>query len=338
MQGRSVSIAKQIVNDLIDIFPQPCSRIGLASSEGVELLIKPSPSGMEVTVLDTVYKMNVELLNAIALTMRSLITSLNRLQALVDSLKQFDDRGLAESVTQLVSRTLSELRAKLRIALNSEVAQLAFARQPLEPLTSVGRYSYLIYAARRLERGLVFEPGFREQAMFFLYPSTKIYELYVYVCIVEAFAHATGSRPRYGAKLAVSLPGTTLYFNRYPAKFSRIIAKLCRRVPKPDIVVSRRDRIAVVDAKYRFLDTVRPRALSLADAERIAAYILDVCRDDALLAFIAALSKPPESSVNAILNGKTVHIEFIEVNPDSENLWSEMKEFLKHIDSYLRAD
>ena len=124
--------------------------------------------------------------------------------------------------------------------------------------------------------------------MVLLYPSTKIYELYVYTHTVGCFVEHLYSEPRHLGKLSIRIDTAKLHFNRYLKKLSRIIAYTTKdKTPRPDISVRTSDKIAIIDAKYRRLDSGRPRLLDLGDAEKMAVCIPDTCGDTGLQAIVA---------------------------------------------------
>ena len=152
-----------------------------------------------------------------------------------------------------------------------------------------------------------------------------MYELYVYAHTVRCIVKHLNAKPKYLGRLSIGIDATRLYFNRYPKKLSRIITHITKgKTPRPDILAIVDGRSIVIDAKYRRFDSEKPRLLRLSDAERIAAYMLDACKDTVFRAIIAGLSKPPQQLLERIiskaitLNGKRMRVDFVEVNPDME--------------------
>ncbi|HII47777.1 hypothetical protein [Pyrobaculum aerophilum] len=141
-------------------------------------------------------------------------------------------------------------------------------------------------------------------------PSTKLYELYVYVLFLENL----GAPYRKCGDFCLEVENARLYFNKAP--LSRLVKKLSGRSPKPDVTFKRGSSISIIEAKYRELNG---RGLGLPDAVRIAAYLGDVARNGKLKAVVTALSTPQgiENPVRAkISNGVEAAVYYAVVNPD----------------------
>ena len=306
---RIVYRALSDIGDEFEIFPHPVKQIGIALySRG--------------------YRINMELVNTITIAVRSIVKALQNVLNLVDTLnKHLQDRGLEmpETLHDIINTFVSDMHKHLSTLIHDEVIQMLLSLDSSDISTDFDRYSYLVYAAKKLEKSLIYGSTSNERAWFILYPSTKLYELYTYAHTVSSIAEHLYSRPRYVGKLSIEIDKAKLFFNRYPKKLSRVIAYITKgRTPRPDILVGVDDKIVIVDAKYRKLDEGKPRLLGLGDAERIAAYMLDACRNEKLQAVVAVLEKPPQSVLEEVvrkirgIDGKRIEIDFVELNPDKE--------------------
>jgi len=153
-----------------------------------------------------------------------------------------------------------------------------------------------------------------ELARLFLVPSTKLYELYV----LAQFLKAVGGDVELCGSRCLKVGNTRFYFNKAPV--SRIIKQLTGRRPRPDISIKQGEKVVVVDAKYRELNRGR---LALADAIRLAAYLLDVARNGRLTAVVVALEKPTLDHPPVIRTKLTpmldIEVRFVKVNPSGVN-------------------
>jgi hypothetical protein len=177
----------------------------------------------------------------------------------------------------------------------------------------IEKYWHVLQASRLIS---LIAHGVREafgSLRIFLLPSTKIYELYVYANIVKQLSGEV--KEVRGARLALRVDTSRVYFNHYPKTISRLINSLTERIPSPDILYTSKSLRAPVECKYRYLDG---RKLMLSDAERLLSYIVDTSKDEDLIAIVAALSRPAKSEVKANINGRDVKIFFAEFNPDTK--------------------
>lgn len=302
---------------------------------GPRILLSGFGTGGEplYTVLRHVCNPNKALLTALVLAARGLARALQTVERVAMEIVQ-DVRGLGgdDRVWQLqtlVESYVSGLRRALGAILGDEVMQQALSVVDVD-LEGVDRYPTVFAAIKRLERGAVYTQPVAggEEARFLLFPSTKLYELYVYANILRALTSRGGYT--YVEPLAVDIDvdgrKVKAYFNYVEPPMSRFIRPLIRALPTPDIVLSSNSKAVVVDAKYRRISgrDAKGVRLTLGDAERLAAYIFDIARDAKLLAAVVALEKPREEVVNNVkraikpIDTKEIGVEFLELNPDSE--------------------
>jgi len=167
-----------------------------------------------------------------------------------------------------------------------------------------------------------------ELARLFLVPSTKLYELYV----LAQFLKAVGGNVELCGSRCLEVRDARFYFNKAPT--SRIVKQLTDREPRPDISIEsekKKKKVVVVDAKYRKLKRGR---LALGDAVRLAAYLLDVARNEKLTAVVAALEKPAQDSrrVQAKLTPMLdIEVKFVKVNPSGTNV-NEIRALLSELE------
>ena len=100
-------------------------------------------------------------------------------------------------------------------------------------------------------------------------------------------------------------------YHSLPRGLSRLVARLSGRQPDPDMVVEVDGARVIVEAKYRRLNR---RRLRLADALRVAGYLLDVSDRKRLRAVIAHLHGRRETVVARTPAG-TVEVVMLPVNP-----------------------
>jgi len=230
-------------------------------------------------------------------------------------------RGL-EKVSKALAEVVEGYVSRVSQASSWVLSQLdvpAIDRLDDEALSQLERYLDTLYAFRRVAR-TVRIVGAKGVARGFAYPSTKLYELYVYAKILECL---NGSRARYAGKLAVEVNGTHAYFNHVPPRYSRVVKPLAGRPPRPDITLKMGDQLLVVEAKYRELDS----KLLPADALRLAGYLADIARDTSLKALVTTL-KCNQTHITKEIDGRHIEVNLIEVNPDKK---VDCNEILKHL-------
>lgn len=273
-----------------------------STSGGLLVLEGPGPKLYNVSS-----RLNIELLSALAAAVNNLAGLAAAIEGEAELVKQYASRGLG----MLVDDVVRGLRERLAALLSSPAIEEALR---LEELAWPGKYSYLVEASKRiLEASAAGRGGWSRHL---LYPSPKLYELYVYAKLIEQLQRRGCTAGHTTHPLAVEIHcgqrRLMLYFNHYPASHSRLIARLTGRPPRPDIVAADA-RTSILEAKYRFIDGVK---LGVADAVRLAAYILDAARDTVLAALIAALDRPEDNVVEASIDGKEILVSIARVNPD----------------------
>lgn len=302
---------------------------------GPRMLLRGFGAGGEplYTVLRHVCHPNKALLTALVLAAREMAHTLQTVERVGMRIVQ-DARGLGgdDRVWQLqalVEGYVSGLRRALGAILSDEVVQQALSMVDVD-IENLDRYSTVLVAIKKLGKGTVYtQPVVGvEEARLLLFPSTKLYELYVYANILQVLS--SRGVHSYVEPLAVDIDvdgkKVRAYFNHVEPFMSRFIRPLIRALPTPDIVLFSSGKAVVVDAKYRSIrgrdvDGVR---LTIGDAERLAAYILDISRDSKLLAAVAALERPGDEIVKHVkgsikpIDSKKIDVEFVKLNPDSE--------------------
>jgi len=232
----------------------------------------------------------------------------------------------ASQLLNLIEDYILELRRILGFLLGDEIVQQALTITDLE-FDGLDKYHHILAVIHRLRMGAAYsllrDVMGRERARFILFPSTKLYELYVYANILRVLANGKGYSYREPLTVDIISKGISAYYNHVDPFMSRFITPLTRRTPAPDIVLSSNSKVTIVDAKYRSVNTKKIK-LTLGDAERLAAYLLDIARDTRLLATIVALKKPKEDVIEQVrkrikaFDSKRIDVEFLELNPDIE--------------------
>ena len=297
------------------------------------------------TALKHICSPNKTFLTTIVLTIREMAHILRMVEEvgktdLARIIQQAEYADKAPQLLSLIEKYVLELRRTLEFLLSDEIVQQALAITDLE-LEGLEKYSHILTAIHRLRKGAAYsllrDVTGRERARFILFPSTKLYELYVYANILQALANGDGYLYREPLTVDVVGKGVSAYFNHVDPSMSRFIAPLIRRAPTPDIVLSSNGKVVVVDAKYRDINEKRIR-LTLGDVERLAAYLLDVAKDTRLLATIVALKKPKEKIIEHVrkkikaIDSKIIDVEFIELNPDTEeDPYNKLKPLIEYL-------
>ena len=172
----------------------------------------------------------------------------------------------------------------------------------------------LVSALARAGRLLAPRRGIRLVRM---QPTPRVYELYV----LARLARALGARrlAARGPCSHVVADGMLIRYHSLAPTTSRLIARLAGRQPDPDIVVETGETRVVVEAKYRRLS--RRRRLRLADALRLAGYLLDIADTKKLKAVVAHLNTRYWDTVSARTPAGIVEVVVMPLNPrigDSE--------------------
>jgi len=301
-------------------------------------LLEPSEEGtilkLETTaqpiprLYKVAYQPNRQLLATIAITAQALAQAIHAIEDLAGkSREEAKAQRYATSLWHIAKRSLDKLKQMLATLLENPTVQEALSNpQHLDP----GKYAYLAQATKILSQGLAAPLG-QVKTRQLLYPSTKLYELYVYATLAKQFKNKGYKVEPLSSplQLRISKDSTKIrtYYNHYPPKLSRLIAPLTGKTPKPDILAHQtkpKQARIIIEAKYRHLDTTRPKMLQLADAIRVAAYLLDVAKDGKLTTIITLLAKPPKHELEQItakikpLNDKQLNIQILEINPDTK--------------------
>ena len=129
--------------------------------------------------------------------------------------------------------------------------------------------------------------------------------------IVQALGRVKGIRGLH----EIHIDNNIVYYNRPPGKISKLVFKLSKTVPHPDIVISKQNEVLIVEAKYR----EHLSQLELKESLRLLGYITDLARNETLKAIIACLSKTVDY-YTAPLNDKQINIIFVEVNPQMRQI------------------
>jgi len=301
--------------------------------EVMEVILAPTPA---YKVFKQVFTPNLKLYLTVVLTLENLGSAVKELSKLLREAEDMEkviqlsgtDRSYYEGLIELVKQYVDEVKSFIKVLVNSAYVQhmLTYYTRHMYEITKLDVYDYLVRTSRKLRQGLFSSPeGAGAYSRQILFPSTKLYELYVYANTVRLYSQKKRVKPEYKPKLTIAVGNAKFYYNHYPRKLSRVIAAITtkHRTPRPDILFYRNSKTVVIDAKYRKLDSNKPRLLGLPDAERIAAYLLDAVYNDVLQAIVVSLSKPPQELVEKArkriksLDGKRLNIEFVEMNPDT---------------------
>ena len=172
-------------------------------------------------------------------------------------------------------------------------------------------------------------PGTGRGAWLMLTPAPKIYEVYVFIKTTEAL------KKKHGGEIVTC--GRTLhcyiakngmrkiariYYNRPPAKYSRLVYRMVGSRPHPDILLTYNDdktRI-IIDAKYRLAFSLvshdTSSRLRLGEALRLLGYIADLAHNKSLRAILAVPEKTKtKNRLSKLLNDLSINVELVEVNP-----------------------
>lgn len=236
---------------------------------------------------------NTALANAVVLGLRRVAEAVQNAEGLVDELPQ-GVRGVVREYLASVARGVEAVAGEAEFAASWADGE------------GVGPYWHV---AAKAVRGHAATRG-GAPGRFVMIPSTKLYELYVY----SLFAEALGALHRECGRFCLEAGGVKLYFNAAP--LSRLVKKMSRRRPRPDVAVESGKLVAVVEAKYRELSR-----LDLPDALRLAGYLADVAQNGALKAVVAALAlsdKARRSIRASIGNGVEAAVYYAVVNPDGD--------------------
>ena len=236
---------------------------------------------------------NTALANAVVLGIRRVAEAVQNAEELVEELPQ-GVRGVVRGYLASVARGVEAVAAEAEFA--------AFWADGED----VGPYWHV--AAKAVRGQAAIRGG--APGRFVVIPSTKLYELYVY----SLFAEALGGSQRECGRFCLDVGGVKLYFNTAP--LSRLVEKMSRRRPRPDVAVESGRSVAVVEAKYRELSR-----LELPDALRLAGYLADVAQNGVLKAVVAALALSDKASRRlkaGIGNGVEAAVYYAVVNPDGD--------------------
>jgi len=219
---------------------------------------------------------------------------------------------IPESLKGLVNIHLEEQRQLLKAIISKPIVLESLMRKVItEPHEET-----LLSLKTALKA--VSTPGAEGFFRLLLIPTTKIYELYVLIKIIQALGEDCRFLRHDNLNIIRTKRGI-IYYNRPPKNFSRLVYKLSRTVPHPDITLEVDDNIIVLDAKYR----ENLEGLELREALRLVGYVTDLAKDTQLKAIVACLSKRIDR-IATTLNDLQVDISIIEINPlkDIEELTS----------------
>lgn len=145
-----------------------------------------------------------------------------------------------------------------------------------------------------------------------IYPTTKIYELYVLHKIMTTLSERLQASPHVVRLTTFRVGDVCIYYNRVPRKLSRVVHKLSRKLPRPDIIIKRDNKVLVVEVKYRKLDD----KLNLGDVYRMLAYSVDLSRNKALRVLVVCLDRDKRTPVSVKLDGANLEVTFLTVRED----------------------
>jgi len=145
-----------------------------------------------------------------------------------------------------------------------------------------------------------------------LYPTTKIYELYVLHKIITVLSEKLQANPHPIKLTEFRVGDVHIYYNNVPEKLSRVVYKLSGKSPRPDIVIKRGNKVLVIEVKYRKLNS----KLNLGDTYRMLAYSIDLSRNKALRILVACLDRDERMPVRVKLNSANLEIIFLTVRED----------------------
>ncbi len=145
-----------------------------------------------------------------------------------------------------------------------------------------------------------------------LYPTTKIYELYVLHKIIAMLSEKLQTNPHAVRLTTFRVGDVYIYYNSVPGKLSRIVYKLSGRLPRPDIVIKRDSKVLVIEVKYRKLNG----RLNLGDVYRMLAYSVDLSRNRVLRILVACLDRDEKTPVGVKLNGTNLEVIFLTIRED----------------------
>ena len=334
-----IQLLRRLLLELSILVNREPKRIYDVIEEGSGELITVSadnigPQGyLKYSVYKQVYRPNTRLYNTVVLVLRNVIESIrkiintkNRIDAAASKLG-IESKTSYNDFKKVMDRYVNNLKEYLETLLVDENIRYILSHHiGISDIDYTDVYDYIVTASNKVKKGIEFSTEAAGKARQLFFPSTKIYELYVYANIVDALSREVGGKPLYERILTTTIDDAKIYFNHYPSNLSRIIANITRnKTPQPDILLQYKDKTIIIDAKYRYLDSNKPRLLGLGDAERLSAYLIDAARNSELRAVIVSLSTPPSSILGKIkqeikpLNSKKISIEFIELNPDKYN-------------------
>ncbi len=147
-----------------------------------------------------------------------------------------------------------------------------------------------------------------------LQPTPRIYELYVLARLIRLLNHGRKVVQAYGPCSTIIVDvNSKIYYHSVPPGASRIVEKLSRRHPEPDLLVEREHERLIVEAKYRALNRIK---LTLADALRLAGYIIDLSDQKSFKAVIAHINRNYWDYVKVDAAGTSVGIVLAPFHPD----------------------
>jgi len=271
-------------------------------------LVKVSPSDLALLKPKQIF--NTRKYTTLLATLVLVYKALANIIGIVSEVSTRSDflRSLGERLRTLTTSLISTITTEMSVPALVSYAELGEVN-----------IDFLERIATLIQLTPSYRPGLFE---LLLYPSTKVYELYVLSKVLEVLSKEFREHPVLEQLNVIRLGPCRLYLNKAPC--SKLVKSISGSLPRPDIAVVTDNKVIVLEAKYRDLSR---KLLRLSDTLRLLAYIIDVAKDRALRAAITCLGRaryPPR--IETYFNDVSVDLFFIVVRPRyfEENLLREV--------------
>lgn len=180
-------------------------------------------------------------------------------------------------------------------------------------------------------------PGTGKGAWLLLTPSSKIYEIYVFIKTIEALQQKYNGNIKTCNRLLYcyymykinNYKIIKIYYNRPPLIFSRAVYSIAGSRPHPDILLAygrKGEKRVIIDVKYRLPFSLTnhgfgARRLKPAEALRLLGYLADLAHNKSLKGILAVPERFQNEAKDRLvesLDGLNLDIQVVEVNPRND--------------------